>query len=97
MRKHLSKTEEEKGYILTSRKNPVHKLGISGRKNFYLIGTLAHENKLLFYVRNPHPYKFTFRGYYSNLDDFEEIKETIKKQYQRIDPGNFVLDIEEFI
>ena len=72
-------------------------MGISGRKNFYLIGTIIYEGKILFYVRNPHPYKFTFRGYYSNLEDFEEIKAIIMKQYRRIDPGNFVLDFEEFI
>ena len=61
-----------------------------------MIGAFTHENKILFYVRNPHPHKFTFRGYYSNLDDFEEIREIIKKKYRRIDPGNFVLDFEEF-
>lgn len=38
----FNKIEKSKGYIITSKANPEHNIGISNRKPFYLLDTLIY-------------------------------------------------------
>lgn len=40
---------------------PQHKIGISGRKHFYLLKIIVFEQRIYFYLRNPCG-QFDFRG-----------------------------------
>jgi hypothetical protein len=62
--KTFSKKESKYAYIIKTRKQPKHLLGISGKKYFYLLTTFMHENKRLFYVRNPCG-RMSFRGVFN--------------------------------
>ena len=53
MRDNLFDFDVDKGCIFSSRANPPHKIGLSGRKHFYLIKVLEYEKQKLFYLRNP--------------------------------------------
>ena len=72
---------------------PKHMIGISGQKYFYLLGTFKHENKLLFYVRNPCGQQ-SFRGAYE-LDEFRMAIE--KRLCLEVKEGNFILSEDEFL
>lgn len=63
LRKNLFKLEANKGYFVTSKREPSHKIGISGRKFYYLLKTIEEEGKILYYLRNPCGL-FDFRGSY---------------------------------
>jgi len=77
--------------IVTSRLEPPHKIGISGRKHFYLLKVVTFEGNKLYYMRNPYT-SFDFRGSYRILP--EELATLIKKETGdlRIHEGNFFLD-----
>lgn len=40
------------GYILKSKKNPEHDIGLSGSKYFYLLDTFFVDGKRMFYAHN---------------------------------------------
>lgn len=91
MEAHLSTIDLDKGYIVSSKFAPVHKIGISGRKHFYLLQIINYEGKKLFYMRNPCP-NFDFRGGYRVIP--EDLAFELKRCTGEvmIYEGNFVLD-----
>lgn len=60
---YLVRPNTDRGYILSSRAAPIHKIGISGRKYFYLLLSVKFEGRQVFYLRNPCT-SFDFRGLY---------------------------------
>lgn len=85
---------KNKGYIITSKKNPEFDIGLSGRKHFYLLDTFKIGGKRLFYIRNP-CVEMSFRGTYSQIP--REVSEEIyKRNFMKIAAGNFVIDEDEF-
>ena len=58
--------QKNKGYIVTSKKNPEHEIGLSGRKHFYLLCAFVFEGKKLFFLRNPCG-EMDFRGMYAEI------------------------------
>jgi hypothetical protein len=65
LKQHLKNLPSNKGCVITTKKNPRHKMGISGRKNFYLIKSFDFEGKHLYYFRNPCAKALDFRGKYA--------------------------------
>lgn len=45
---------------------PHHKIGLSGRRPFYLVKTIFYQGKVYFYLRNPCG-QFDFRGILSDI------------------------------
>lgn len=66
MFENFDKTGKNKGFIVKTKKNPEHLLGLAGGQYFYLLTTFVHE-KRMFYLRNPYP-NSDFRGEYANPD-----------------------------
>lgn len=52
--------------IVTSKKQPHHKIGLSGGKHFYLKCVFTFQGRALYYLRNPSGL-FDFRGVHSIL------------------------------
>jgi hypothetical protein len=63
----LHNLQSNKGCIITTKKSPRHKIGISGRKNFYLIKSFDFEGMQLYYLRNPCAKGLDFRGKRSEM------------------------------
>jgi hypothetical protein len=84
------------GCTVTSKKEPLHKLGLSGRKFYFLIKVLWFDNKMLYYLRNPCGL-FDFRGSLRLVTP--QLQNRIRKETgdEKITDGNFLLDEEEFI
>ena len=93
----LQHFDKHTGCVLTTKKHPKHKIGISGRKHFYFIKYFEHKESKLYYFRNPCPISFDFRGKFSHID--EELTQKIKKitGEEKIAEGNFVLEEEEVL
>jgi hypothetical protein len=51
--KNLINRESKRGAIITTKKDPIHKIGLSGRKHFYLIKAMKYKDKNVYYLRNP--------------------------------------------
>jgi hypothetical protein len=63
----LHTLQSTKGCIITTKKSPKHKIGISGRKNFYLIKIFEFEGRKMYYFRNPCARGLHFRGKRSEM------------------------------
>lgn len=66
--KNLANREKKRGAIITTKRDPAHKIGLSGRKHFYLIKTLKYKEKNVYYLRNPCGL-FDFRGIFSLIPE----------------------------
>ena len=81
---------QNKSFIFVSKKSPEHDIGLSGRRYFYLLKSTTHEGKKIFYLRNPCG-DMAFRGMYADVPS--PVNEVItKSRFDRIYPGNFVID-----
>ena len=77
------------GSVVTSRLRPTHKIGLSGRKHYYLLNIFDFEGKIHFYLRNPCG-SFDFRGKLKDLSsDLENHIVKVTGEYPI--SGNFVL------
>ena len=76
---------------MTTKMNPLHKLGISGNKHFYLIKAFKFEGKMLYYMRNPCIESIDFRGThrFPSKELLAFIKDLTK---ENMPEGNVVLD-----
>ena len=86
-----------KGCVITTRKSPKHKIGISGRKNFYLIKTFEFEGKKMYYLRNPCAKGLDFRGKRSEMSKELIGQLLLITKEERIPEGNFVLEQDEML
>lgn len=84
------------GCIVTSKKEPPHKIGLSGRKHFYLKAVIEFQGRTLYYLRNPCGI-FDFRGFNRSIssDLFAKIKAETNETM--IADGNFILEEDEFL
>jgi hypothetical protein len=80
------------GSIVTSRYDPEHKIGLSGRKHYYLIRVFELDGKIYYYLRNPCG-NFDFRGLLQLKDIPSDLFEKIIKVTGEYPPeGNFLLN-----
>jgi hypothetical protein len=54
----------DNGIMATSRQEPHHKIGLSGRRSYYFKCVIEFQGKTLYYLRNPCG-AFDFRGCHS--------------------------------
>jgi|694.fasta_scaffold125739_1 hypothetical protein len=66
MKKQILLLNKNRSCIVTSKKAPSHKIGISGGRNFYLKCIFEFKGKAIYYLRNPCG-MFDFRGSHSIL------------------------------
>jgi hypothetical protein len=79
------------GTIVTSKSKPEHKIGLSGKKHFYLMKVFELEGNIYYYLRNPCG-DFDFRGNLQLKDIPEELLQKIVKVTGEYPPsGNFLL------
>ena len=69
---------ETVGTIVTSRKQPIHQIGLSGRKHYYLMRVFDIDGKIYYYLRNPCG-NFDFRGILQLKDIPEDLLQKIIK------------------
>ena len=81
-----------RGYVVTTKATPHHKIGLSGRKSFYLLRVLSFEGKRYFYLRDPCGL-FDFRGTMNEVPASIE-QHLSAKLHTPIVPGNFLLTEE---
>jgi hypothetical protein len=53
LQSYLYTLEPNKGYFVTTKREPKHKIGLSGRKFYYLLKTFEYQGKIVYYLRNP--------------------------------------------
>ena len=91
IKKYLYELDRGNGCVLTSKESPSHRIGLSGKKNFYYIFSFNFEGKRLFYLRNPSG-SVDFRGSYFDIPS--EVLRVMRDNYKidEIPEGNFILD-----
>lgn len=63
----------EQAMIAISRQEPRHKIGLSGRRSYYLKFLFTFEGRTLYYLRNPCG-SFDFRGIHKSMSPDLEAK-----------------------
>jgi hypothetical protein len=66
MKKNILLLNKNRSCIVTSKKEPSHKIGLSGGKHFYLKCLFEFQGKTIYYLRNPCGL-FDFRGFHRIL------------------------------
>lgn len=94
---HIYNIAPQKACIITTKKEPPHKIGLSGNKYFYLLRCFIFGGKRLYYLRNPCEGSLDFRGSHRFVS--EELATYLRELTGelRIAEGNFILEEAEFL